>query len=87
MFTGSKPFAGQAITEVAYKVVHANPTPIRQLNADLPYDLELVIARCLAKKPEERYQTARDLMLDLDTVKSKLPETAAPQPASPASPA
>ena len=84
MFTGAKPFAGQAITEVAYKVVHANPTPIRQLNADLPYDLELVIARCLAKKAEERYQTAHDLMLDLDTVKGKLPATAAPLPAAPA---
>ncbi|MGA2631437.1 MAG: protein kinase [Terriglobia bacterium] len=84
MFTGSKPFAGQAITEVAYKVVHANPTPIRQLNAELPYDLELVIARCLAKKQEERYQTAHDLMLDLDAVKSKLPAAAAPQPAAPA---
>lgn len=84
MFTGSKPFAGQAITEVAYKVVHASPTPIRQLNADLPYDLELIIARCLAKKPEERYQTARDLVLDLDAVKTKLPAIAAPQPAAPA---
>ena len=84
MFTGSKPFAGQAITEVAYKVVHSSPTPIRQLNADLPFELELIIARSLAKKAEERYQTARDLMLELDTLKSKQPVAVASQPAAPA---
>jgi serine/threonine-protein kinase len=87
MFTGSKPFAGQAITEVAYKVVHAMPTPIRQLNSELPYELETIVSRCLAKKPEERYQTGRELMLELDALKSKLPVATAPLPAAPASPA
>ncbi len=87
MFTGAKPFTGQAITEVAYKVVHAMPTPIRQIDADLPNDLELIIARCLAKSPEERYQSAHDLMLDLDALKSKQPAARAPIPAAPASPA
>jgi class 3 adenylate cyclase/tRNA A-37 threonylcarbamoyl transferase component Bud32 len=87
MFTGSKPFAGQAITEVAYKVVHAMPTPIRQLNADLPAELDFIIARCLAKKPEERYQTARDLMLELDAVRVKQPIVTASVPAAPAPPA
>jgi serine/threonine-protein kinase len=84
MFTGSKPFAGQAITEVAYKVVHASPTPIRQLNADLPFELEVIIARSLAKKAEERYQTARDLMLELEALKAKQPVAVVSQPAAPA---
>jgi len=87
MFTGVKPFAGQAITEVAYKVVHAMPTPIRQINADLPVELDHIIARCLAKKPDDRYQTARELMLELDALKAKVSLGAAPQPAAPASPA
>jgi class 3 adenylate cyclase/tRNA A-37 threonylcarbamoyl transferase component Bud32 len=86
MFTGTKPFAGQAITEVAYKVVHATPTPIRQLNADLPGELEVVIARCLAKKPDERYQRGSDLASDLENLKARQRVAAAPLPTTPASP-
>ena len=86
MCTGSKPFAGQAITEVAYKVVHATPTPARQLNVDLPPDMEVIISRCLAKKPDERYQCGRDLANDLENLKARQRVAAAPQPASPASP-
>jgi class 3 adenylate cyclase/tRNA A-37 threonylcarbamoyl transferase component Bud32 len=85
MCTGTKPFAGQAITEVAYKVVHATPTPVRQLNADLPPDMEVIIARCLAKKPDERYQRGRDLANDLENLKARQRVAAASLPTSPAS--
>ena len=85
MCTGTKPFAGQAITEVAYKVVHATPTPVRQLNADLPYEMEVIIARCLAKKPDERYQRGRDLANDLENLKARQRVSAAPLPTTPAS--
>ena len=87
MFSGTKPFAGQAITEVAYKVVHSVPTPLRQINADLPEELEQIIVRCLAKKPEERYQSARDIMIELDALRVRLPLAAAPMPAASGSPA
>ena len=87
IFTGTKPFAGQAITEVAYKVVHSMPAPVRQINAELPEQLDAIIARCLAKKPEERYQSARDVVVDLDAVRSKIPAEAAPMPAASGSPA
>ena len=86
MCTGAKPFAGQAITEVAYKVVHATPIPVRQLNADLPPDMEVIIARCLAKKPDERYQRGRDLANDLENLKARQRVVAAPLPTTPASP-
>ncbi len=87
IFTGTKPFAGQAITEVAYKVVHSMPTPVKQLIADLPSELDDIISRCLAKKPEERYQSARDVVVDLESLRSKMPAVAAPQPATSGSPA
>ena len=83
MCTGTKPFAGQAITEVAYKVVHAQPTPVRQLNAELPHGIDAVLLRCLAKKPEERYQTARDLARDLENLKAMMIVGAAPQTTTP----
>jgi serine/threonine-protein kinase len=84
MCTGTKPFAGQAITEVAYKVVHATPTPVRQLNAELPHDMEVIVTRCLAKKPEERYQRAGDLASDLENLKAQQRALAAPVPITPA---
>jgi eukaryotic-like serine/threonine-protein kinase len=71
MFSGMKPFKGQAITEVAYKVIHSIPTPLTQINEDLPQELDAIVGRCLAKKPEERYQSARDLMLELETLRAK----------------
>lgn len=87
MFSGTKPFSGQAITEVAYKVVHSMPTPLRQINAELPEELDDIINRCLAKKPEERYQSAHDLARDLDILKLKFPAAASPIPAASSSPA
>ncbi len=71
MCTERRPFEGNSITEVAYKVVHGTPAPIRQLNPELPAELEAVIARCLAKKPEGRYPTARELATDLESLKAK----------------
>lgn len=83
MFTGQRPFSGSAITEVAYKVVHADPTPPRQLNAQLPPALETVVSRCLAKKPAERYPSARDLVADLEAVRAAFVAAAAPAPFAP----
>jgi class 3 adenylate cyclase len=80
MCTGTKPFAGQAITEVAYKVVHATPTPVCQLNAELPPGLGAIISRCLAKKPDDRYATARDLVADLEVLRAGLLMAVATQP-------
>lgn len=71
MLTGKRPFPGEAITQIAYKVVHGSPVPIRELDPDLPDGVEPVIFKCLAKKPEERYQTARDLTADLEALKAR----------------
>ncbi len=83
MCTGTKPFAGQAITEVAYKVVHAQPTPVSQLNAHLPHGMDAVLLRCLAKKADERYQTAYDLARDLENLKAVMIVGSAPQATTP----
>jgi class 3 adenylate cyclase len=71
MLTGKRPFPGDAITQIAYKVVHAPPVPIRELNPDLPTDIEPVIFKCLAKKVDDRYATARDLAADLEALKAR----------------
>jgi serine/threonine-protein kinase len=83
MCTGEKPFAGDTLTAVSFKVVYSAAIPARQLNPALPATLDLVLARCLAKNPDERYATGRELVADLEAVKAGRPVAAAPLAASP----
>ncbi len=78
MCTGQQPFPGKVITEVAYKVVHGDPAPARQLNAELPASLEVVLSRCLAKKPDARYASAREIVVALEALKTAQAVPAAP---------
>ena len=71
MFTGKRPFPGDAITEVAYKVVHAAPAPLREVDSTLPLDLDDILSRCLAKKPDERYASAGEITAAFEVLKAK----------------
>ena len=67
--TGQKPFEGEDILDSLHKIVHA-PTPqIKETNADAPHELQRIVRRCLAKDPEERYQTMKDVALELKEVR------------------
>jgi len=65
LVTGEKPFPGQNITTVIYKIINENPVPPRELDATIHPGLSYVICKALAKSPEERYQTCRELAEDL----------------------
>jgi class 3 adenylate cyclase len=71
MLTGQRPFPGDAITQIAYKVVHTPPVPLRDVNPTIPPEIEPVIFKCLGKKPEDRYQTAREIAADLENLKAR----------------
>src|SRR5256885_602858 len=67
--TGHKPFEGQDLLDSLHKIVHA-PTPqIKDTNAKAPDELQRIVRRCLAKDPEERYQTIKDVALELKEVR------------------
>jgi tRNA A-37 threonylcarbamoyl transferase component Bud32 len=68
--TGEQPFPGDSLTAVSYKVVHTEPVPPSKLNPAVPAGLENIILKCLAKNPEERYQTGEELAHDLGGVRS-----------------
>ncbi|HET9400613.1 MAG TPA: serine/threonine-protein kinase [Candidatus Acidoferrales bacterium] len=63
--TGDKPFGGDTITAVSYKVVHSMPAPPRRINPAVPAQMERIILRCLEKDPEQRYAKAEQLAADL----------------------
>jgi serine/threonine-protein kinase len=66
--TGHKPFEGEDILDSLHKIVHA-PTPqIKEINANAPDELQRIVRRCLAKDPDERYQTIKDVALELKEV-------------------
>src|SRR5262249_32008795 len=64
MLTGELPFRGTARMMV-HQVLHEEPRPPRSLNRRLPRDLETICLKALAKEPQWRYQTTRDLAADL----------------------
>jgi serine/threonine protein kinase len=63
--TGDKPFAGDTITAVSYKIVHSDPAPPRRINPAVPIALERIIMKCLEKDPAARYMTGESLASDL----------------------
>jgi serine/threonine-protein kinase len=68
MTTGEKPFPGDSVTQVSFNVVYREPAPPRQIVPGLPKDLEVVLSRCLAKRPEQRYAAAGEVAADLRAI-------------------
>jgi eukaryotic-like serine/threonine-protein kinase len=65
MITGEKPFPGQNITTVIYKIVNEDPVPPRQVDPSLHAGISAVVMKALAKEPEKRYQSCREMLEDL----------------------
>ena len=72
MLTGEAPFAARTASECAVHVLQSNPAPPSAINPDVPAGLDLIVTRALAKKPEDRYQSAATLSADLRTIVSTL---------------
>jgi serine/threonine protein kinase len=70
LVTGEKPFGGQNITTVIYKIINVNPIPPRELDPTIHPGLNYIIAKALAKSPDERYPTCRALAEDLKHYKT-----------------
>jgi formylglycine-generating enzyme required for sulfatase activity len=65
MLTHRRPFQGKTHQELFDEILHREPKPPRQLNPEIPADLERICLKCLAKPVTERYLTAADLAKDL----------------------
>ncbi len=76
MATGRLPFAGASVTETLDRILHAEPAAIGSFNSDAPADLERIVRKCLEKDREARYQSARELLIDLQNLKRDSDATA-----------
>jgi eukaryotic-like serine/threonine-protein kinase len=78
ILTGEKPFPGQSITTVIYKIVNEEPIPPRTLNPSIHQGLSDIVMRALAKEPEVRYQSCRELLEDLRNYRALIPAERSP---------
>jgi len=97
MLTGHIPFRGEHEAAMVYSIVNEEPTPIQRHLPDVSSELVHVVNRALEKDPEDRYQSVRDMVIDLRRLKREstrvlrttvaqtgmLKEAAATQPATP----
>ena len=72
MATGQRPFGGDTSLSILSSILKDTPRSVTDLNPALPRDLGRIIRRALAKDPERRYQSAKDLRNDLEDLKASL---------------
>ena len=77
MATGQKAFSGKTQASLIGAILHTEPPPISSVQPLAPSTLDRVVKTCLAKDPEDRWQTARDVMLQLRAIAETSSQTSA----------
>ncbi len=84
--TGRTPFEGEREQAVLYAIAGEQPEPITALRVGIPTELDRIVGKALAKKPDERYQHIDEMLVDLRELQkqaeSEARDTRRPQPAS-----
>ncbi len=66
---GRRPFSGKTSAELIDQITHSQPAALARFNYDIPVEFERIVRKCLEKDPDERYQSAKDLLIDLRTLR------------------
>src|SRR5438876_5623919 len=74
--TRKRAFEGKDAIDSLNKIIREPVLPITELNPSAPADLQRVVRRCLAKDPEDRYQTIKDVAIELRELRRELPGSA-----------
>src|SRR6202021_2121477 len=82
MTTGKRPFEGKSQLSVASAILEKDPEPIQTLKPLTPVGFERLVNTCLTKNPDDRFQTARDVQLEMQWISEDLPQLAASSTAS-----
>jgi serine/threonine protein kinase/Tol biopolymer transport system component len=65
LVTAKAPFRGNSAIDTMHRVLYSDPQPISELRPDAPVELQRIVRKCLAKAPDERYQSMNELAIDL----------------------
>src|SRR2546425_10059278 len=74
--TRRKAFESKDAIDTLNKIIREQPPTITDLRPDAPNDLQRIVRRCLAKDPEDRYQTIKDVAIELRELRRELPGSA-----------
>jgi len=66
LLTGKKPFGGDNMSAIVYRIVNEEPQHVSDINKDLHGGYDSVVLKVLAKKPEDRYQSCLEMIADLE---------------------
>jgi eukaryotic-like serine/threonine-protein kinase len=73
MLSGRLPFEGANTNEIVSSILSdREPQPLARYSTDIPHELERIVTKALRKNRDERYQTSKDMLLDLKTLKQEL---------------
>lgn len=72
MYAGQPPFRGKSPIDVAYQHVHNEPQPLSEIRPDLPAELCAIVQKMMAKKQEERYQSAGEVVREVNRLREAL---------------
>jgi serine/threonine-protein kinase len=72
MISGFRPFQGNSVTTVCFKLANHDPVPCSALDPDLPPGVDAVISRAMAKSPADRYQRGLEFALDVRELRESL---------------
>jgi serine/threonine protein kinase/Tol biopolymer transport system component len=82
MAAGSRPFGGPSAIDTLHQIVHSEPPP---LAPQVPAELQRIVRKCLQKDPDDRYQSMKEVAVDLRGVRRQLDSGSAPVAAVPSS--
>ena len=72
MLTGQTPFIGGSAAEVVARILEREPSSLARYVKDPPVELQRIISKALTKNRDERYQTMKDMLLDLKALKQEM---------------
>jgi serine/threonine protein kinase len=70
--TKQRPFQGESNVQSLYKICYEPAPQVREFDPSAPADLQRIVRRCLAKDPEERYQSIQDVGLELKELRREM---------------
>jgi len=83
--TGEKPFAGDSVVKSLHMVIYEPAPLLADLNPSAPAELQRIVRRCLAKDPDERYQSIKEVAIELKGLRREMEgagiDTTVPPPA------
>ena len=78
--TGRLPFVGANAQETLARILNVQPDAIARFNYDIPLELDRIVRKCIEKDRDRRYQSAKDLLIDLETFDRGCLEAGRPAP-------